>query len=389
MDELNRFYRDTWVEVNLDAIETNVKSIKNTLASNVKIMAVVKANGYGHGAFHVAKIALESGAEYLGVAILDEALALRKQGIMAPILVLGWIRPSDINVAAEHDITLTLFQKEWLVEAEHHYKSNKNVQFHLKIDTGMGRIGIRTKNEGKDVIDYLNQKPYYRLEGVYTHFATADEKNLDYFEMQYQRFLTALSWLNEWGVELSHVHCGNSATTIRFPERIFTMVRVGIAMYGLVPSKEIKDEIPFRLEEAFSFHSRVAHIKKVEANEGISYGATYKTTEDEWIATIPVGYADGWIRKHGLTGHVLINGKQAPIVGRVCMDQMMVKVCEKVNIGTKVTLIGNQGEIKISSDDIAERLDTINYEVPLMISSRVPRVILKNRKIVTINNEVY
>lgn len=389
MDELNHFYRDTWVEVNLDAIETNVKSIKNTLASNVKIMAVVKANGYGHGAFHVAKVALESGAEYLGVAILDEALALRKQGITAPILVLGWIRPCDINVAADNDITLTLFQKEWLVEADQHYTSKKNVHFHLKFDTGMGRIGIRTKVEGKDVIDYLKHHTHYCLEGVYTHFATADEKQLDYFEMQYQRFLTSLSWLDEWGVKVPHIHCGNSATTIRFPERIFTMVRVGIAMYGLTPSNEIKEDIPFQLVEAFSFHSKVAHIKKVEANEGISYGATYKTTGDEWIATIPVGYADGWIRKHGPSGYVLIEGKNAPIVGRVCMDQMMVRVCEKVKIGTKVTLIGRQGDLDISADDIANRLDTINYEVPLMISSRVPRVIMKAGKIVTINNEVY
>lgn len=389
MEELNHFYRDTWVEINLDSIRANIKSIKNTLSNNVKIMAVVKANGYGHGAFHVAQSALEAGAEYLGVAILDEALALREQGIEAPILVLGWVRPCDINIAADQQISLTVFQKDWLVEADQYYNSNNEVHFHLKFDTGMGRIGIRSKNEGKDVIDYLKQNDRYLIEGVYTHFATADEKKKDYFNMQYTRFLTVLSWLEEWKVNVSYIHCGNSATTIRFPDQVFTMARVGIAMYGLTPSQEINDEIPFPLEEAFSFHSKVVHIKKVEANEGISYGATYKTMQEEWIATIPVGYADGWIRKNGTNGYILVGGQKAPIVGRVCMDQLMVRVSERVAVGTKVTLIGAQGKLKISVDDIAARLDTINYEVPLMISSRVPRVFIKGCKILTVNNAVF
>lgn len=389
MENLNGFYRDTWVEVNLDAIEHNIKSIKNNLSGDVKIMAAVKANGYGHGAVQVAKTAIDAGASYLGVAILDEAIALRKEGITEPILVLGWVRPSDINLAVQNNLVLTVFQKEWLEEAKKHLKPNLNCLFHLKIDTGMGRIGIRTKNEGKAVIDYINENNQFTLQGVYTHFATSDEKNLDYFQMQYDRFLEMLDWLKAYGVNVPYVHCGNSAATIRFPLKMFTMTRVGISMYGLKPSSEMEDEIPFSLKEAFSLHSNIIHVKEVNSNEGISYGATYKTKEVEWIATIPIGYADGWLRQNGSSGVVLVEGERCPIVGRVCMDQLMIKLNKKVAVGTKVTLIGEQFQEMISVDEVADRLGTINYEIPCMISYRVPRVYLKNGEIITINNKVF
>ncbi len=389
MDNLNGFYRDTWVEVNLDAIEHNVKLIKNNLDNNVKIMAAVKANGYGHGAVQVAKTAIEAGADYLGVALLDEAIALRKAGIAEPILVLGWVRPTDINVACQNNIALTVFQSEWLEQASAHLNSNLHCTLHLKIDTGMGRIGIRTKNEGKAVIDYIHEHQQFSLEGVYTHFATSDESNLDYFHLQYQRFNEMLDWIEGMGVNVPYIHCGNSAATIRFPSKMFSMTRVGIAMYGLKPSKEMEEEIPFQLEEAFSLHSKIIHVKEVPSNEGISYGATYKTEGTEWIATIPIGYADGWIRHHSSRGFVLVDGERCPIVGRVCMDQMMVKLTKKVPVGTKVTLIGKQLLEMISIDEVAKQLDTINYEIPCMISYRVPRVFLKNGEIITVNNKVF
>lgn len=389
MENFNRYYRDTWVEVDLDAIEHNLKAIKENLRKNVKIIAAVKANGYGHGAVQVAKTAIKCGANYLGVAMLDEAIALRKEGIIEPILVLGWVRPSDINLAAENKIILTVFQQQWLEEAKEHLSPSLNCLFHLKIDTGMGRIGIRTKDEGKAVIDCISENTQFSLDGIYTHFATADEKNLDYFQQQYDRFLDMLEWLNDYGVNVPHIHCGNSAATIRFPEKMFTMTRVGISMYGLIPSKEIADEIPFSLKEAFSLHSKVIHVKEVNSNEGISYGATYRTKQKEWIATIPIGYADGWLRQNSLGGFVLIEGERCPIVGRVCMDQLMVKLGKKVPIGTKVTLIGHQVHEMISVDEVADRLGTINYEVPCMISYRVPRVYLKNGEIITVANKVF
>ncbi|OIJ14586.1 alanine racemase [Anaerobacillus arseniciselenatis] len=389
LENLNLFYRDTWVEIDLDAIEINVKNIKKALPEDVKVMAAVKANGYGHGAVHVAKTALDAGAHYLGVAILDEAIALRKQGINAPILVLGWVRPSDINFAAQNNIALTIFQEEWLKEAKQYLQSDLICSFHLKIDTGMGRIGIRSKNEGKAVIDCIKNDQQFVLEGVYTHFATADEKGLDYFHMQYNRFLDMLEWLKDNDVEVPYIHCGNSAATIRFPSKMFTMARVGISMYGLTPSKEIEDEIPFSLKQAFSLKSKIIHVKEISSNEGISYGATYKAEGQEWIATIPVGYADGWLRQNSNNGYVLVDGQRAPIVGRVCMDQMMVKLDKKVAIGTEATLIGKQNGEMISVDEVATRLGTINYEIPCMISYRVPRVFMKNGEIITINNEVF
>ncbi|RXJ01968.1 alanine racemase [Anaerobacillus alkaliphilus] len=386
---MNGFYRDTWVEVNLDAIEHNVKSIKKNLDHGVKLMAAVKANGYGHGAVQVAKTAIQAGADYLGVAILDEAIALRKAGITEPILVLGWVRPSDVNLACKNNIALTVFQQEWLEQANEILKPNLHCTLHLKIDTGMGRIGIRTKNEGKAVIDYINKHQKFSLEGVYTHFATSDEQNLDYFNLQYQRFLEMLDWLETLGMNIPYIHCGNSAATIRFPSKMFSMTRVGIAMYGLAPSKEMEADIPFQLEEAFSLHSKIIHVKEVSSNEGISYGATYKTEDTELIATIPIGYADGWIRQHSSKGYVLVDGERCPIVGRVCMDQMMVKLSKKVPVGTKVTLIGKQLQEMISIDEVAEQLGTINYEIPCMISYRVPRVFLNNGEIITVNNKVF
>lgn len=389
MDESNYFHRDTWVEIDLDAIEDNIKSFKRTLPKEVKIIAAVKANGYGHGAVQVAAYALKAGADCLGVAILDEALVLRRQGIKAPILVLGWVRPCDINLAAENKITLTIFQDEWLREAADYLHPHLNCVFHLKIDTGMGRVGIRSISEGKAVINCIKENSQFELEGVYTHFATADEKDLAYFQKQYDRFSEMLEWLKAEKVNVPFIHCGNSAATLRFPKKMFTMTRVGISMYGLIPSGEIEGEIPFELKEAFSFHSKIIHVKEIYPNEGISYGVTYKAKQKEWIATIPVGYGDGWIRKNSQNGFVLVEGERVPIVGRVCMDQMMVRLNKKVAVGTQATLIGEQMGEKIPVDEVAKRLETINYEITCLISPRVPRVFIKNKQIITIKNGIF
>jgi alanine racemase len=383
------FYRNTWVEVNLDHIEENIRSFKSHLSKETKIIAVVKADAYGHGAYYVAISAIRAGAEYLAVAILDEAIALRKAGVEdIPILVLGWTRPEDINLAAQYCITLTVYQKSWLVQAKTHYKSNQQIAFHVKFDTGMGRLGIRERKEAMIVIDELIQTPFFHLEGVYTHYATADEPESDYILEQMKRFEECLSWVRIKGVEPEYIHCGNSATALRFPDQVFNLVRIGISMYGLSPSPEMKSGLPFTLKEAFSFHSRLVHVKEMHQGETISYGATYKVQKDEWIGTVPVGYADGWIRKNAVQGEVLVNGKRAPIVGRICMDQFMIRLPGPVDTNTKVTLIGKQGEEAIFVDDIARNLETINYEIPCMISYRVPRVYVQKGKIVSIKNEI-
>ncbi|WP_297990903.1 alanine racemase [Anoxybacillus sp.] len=379
------FYRDTWAEIDLDAIFYNVQSMKKHVGSHVDVIAVVKANAYGHGDIQVAKTALEAGATRLAVAFLDEALALRKKGIPldVPILVLGATNPQYAPLAAKENISLTVYQSQWVEEALA-YAYEQPLMIHIKFDTGMGRLGVKTKEEIERMIALMSQQTGFVLEGVYTHFATADERKTDYFEFQYDAFMRMLKWLP---VTPPVIHCANSAAGLRYPDRVFNAVRLGISMYGLSPSQEMKTLLPYPLKEAFSLHSRLTHVKKVKQGEKISYGATYEAKTDEWIGTVPIGYADGWLRRMQHFS-VLVDGKRAPIVGRVCMDQMMIRLPYELPIGTKVTLIGEQQGDRISIDDVAAHLHTINYEVPCTISYRVPRIFLKNKSIIEVRNAV-
>ncbi|MED0701178.1 MULTISPECIES: alanine racemase [Aeribacillus] len=370
---MQNYFRDTWAEINLDHIETNIHGLKEHLPNETEIIAVVKANAYGHGDVEVAQAALSAGAAKLAVAFLDEALKLRQAGIKAPILVLGAVRPEDVTVAGENGISVTAYSAEWL-ESAGKYLGKTSVNIHLKLDTGMGRIGIRDKKELEQAISLIKGQQLFRLEGIFTHFATADEHDTAYFEQQYERFLELLQIVDTDGLI---IHCANSAATLRFPTKTFNAVRFGISMYGLAPSEFIKSTLPFPLYEAFSLHSKIVHIKKIKKGEKVSYGATYAAKEEEWIGTVPIGYADGWIRK--LTGsEVLVDGRRVPIIGRICMDQLMIKLPEKKPVGTKVTLIGSQGNDMISVDEVAKRLETINYEIPCMINWRVPRIYIRN-----------
>lgn len=380
---MDKFYRETWAEVNLDYIEANVQSLKKHLPDQTEIIAVVKANAYGHGDVEVAHAALNAGASRLAVAFLDEAISLRKKGVTAPILVMGAARPSDIGVAAQHDISLTAYSFAWLKQAGD-VETTKQVNVHVKVDTGMGRLGIREHEELAEALSYIDHHPSFHLEGIFTHFATADEKDTSYFFEQYERFQSLLRHVPKRHVL---IHCANSATSLRFPDKVFNAVRFGISMYGLTPSLEMQEELPFPLKEAFSLHSSIVHIKKVKKGEKISYGATYTANEDEWIGTIPIGYADGWIRR--LTGtEVLVDGERVPIVGRICMDQFMIRLKGEKPLGTKVTLIGSQQDQMISINEVAKRLGTINYEVPCMISWRVPRMFFKNGSIMEVRNSL-
>jgi alanine racemase len=381
----NSFYRDTWAEIDLDAIYSNVKSMKNHIGEKTQLIAVVKANAYGHGDAEVAKTALEAGAEMLAVAFLDEAVVLREAGFEVPILVMGASRPADVKIAIDQRIILTAPSLEWLTEAE------KNVQkgilsVHLKIDTGMGRLGVRTEEELLQAFNFAEEKPNVKIEGIFTHFATADELDTAYFNKQYDIFTAMAQKAADYDGVM--IHCGNSAAGLRFPEKLVHAVRLGISMYGLSPSMEIKPELPYELKEAFSLHSRLVHVKKISKGDKVSYGATYTAEEDEWIGTIPIGYADGWVRRLK-ESEVLIDGERMPIVGRICMDQCMIKLSSFKETGTKVTLIGRQKEDCISVDEVAERLDTINYEVPCTITLRVPRMFLKNKSIIEVRNSLF
>ena len=375
------FYRDTWVEVNLDAIEHNVQKMKKHIGKQVDLIAVVKANGYGHGAKQVAESALHAGASMLAVAFVDEAISLRQQGIIAPILVLGAIRAADIELAVKYNLIITCFSIDWLKEASDACKS-QDIHLHIKVDTGMGRLGVREEQELKRIFEYVDSSPQFQITGIYTHFATADEDEPSYFLTQYERFQELISAIPH---DTLLVHCANSATGLKFPSKLYNAVRLGISMYGLSPSVEMKSSLPFTLEEAFSLQTKLVHVKKVAKGTKISYGATYEAMQDEWIGTLPIGYADGWIRKLK-DSEVLIDGKRMPLIGRICMDQCMVRLPYELPVGTKVTLIGEQHREKISIDEVAKRLDTINYEIPCIITSRVPRMYFKNKENVEISN---
>ncbi|MBA4536834.1 alanine racemase [Bacillus aquiflavi] len=384
MEEQLDFHRDTWVEIDLDAIEENITMLKKFMNDETEIIAIVKANGYGHGDAQVAKTALEAGATRLAVAFMDEALSLRNNRIEAPILVLGASRPKDAHLAAKYNITLTVFQLEWLQAAQSYLHKTDKLFVHLKIDSGMGRIGIRKKEELNKIEAFLKKDNRFVLEGVFTHFATADEFDPTYLNRQLNRFL---QFVRELKAKPRCIHCSNSAATLRFPRLNFNAVRFGIAMYGLSPSQEMINELPFSLKEAFSLQTKLVHIKKVKKGDKISYGATYEAEEETWIGTLPIGYADGWIRK--LSGQeVLIDGIRVPIVGRICMDQCMIKLPNYFPVGTNVTLIGSQNKETISINEIAAKLETINYEIPCMISSRVPRIYKRDGQIIDIRNPV-
>lgn len=382
--DTNAFYRDTWAEIDLTAIKHNVSHMKDHIGQNVQLMAVVKANAYGHGDIEVARSALEAGTDLLAVAFLDEAISLRNKGIKAPILVLGAVPSEYVKVAVRYNVIMTAYSIDWLRDVINMLKGQMGqpIRFHLKIDSGMNRLGVKTIEQVNEVKKLVSEHSYLQLEGVFTHFATADEKDEAYFDRQVDTFQTLLEPLH---TDKLIVHCANSAAGLRFKDVLFNMVRFGISMYGLSPSEEIRDELPFKLEEAMSLHTKLAHVKHIQKGESVSYGATYTANQDTWIGTVPVGYADGWIRKLAGT-EVLVGGKRRKIAGRVCMDQFMVDLKKDIPAGEPVVLIGTQGEDKISVDEIAKRLETINYEVTCSVGHRVPRVYIEDGERVHVRN---
>ena len=380
--ETKNFHRDTWAEVNLDNIFENISSMKNRLRNGVSLFAVVKANAYGHGDYEVAKTALEAGADFLSVAFLDEALALRKKGILAPILVLGASRPESAALAADNGISVTVFDATWLEKAKDLLKPGQVLQVHVKVDSGMGRIGIREKGQLLKVESLLNGETCFNFQGIFTHFATADEIKTDFYEKQLASFKGMLSALIR---RPEYIHAANSAASLRFSDPESNAIRMGISMYGLSPSMEMKPILPFPLKQAISLRTKMVAVKQLTKGESVSYGATYTAEGDEWIGTLPIGYADGWIRK--LQGQeVLVDGSRVPIVGRICMDQCMVKLPRSYPVGTEVTLIGNDGDESITVDEVAAKLETINYEVTCMIGARVPRVYIKDNQFIHVRN---
>lgn len=371
-------YRGTWAEIDLQAIAHNVRQFRFHLPAETDVMAIVKADGYGHGALQVAKTALANGASFLGVAFLGEAVQLREEGIDVPILVMGYTDPEYMKIAVEKDISVTVFDWKAIVALEEASRQlGRKGRAHLKVDTGMGRIGIRAHDpELQEMIRYLEASPFLTFEGLFTHYACADEIDNPLQQEQMKLFDEVMRMLDNDKIVPQYVHASNSAAAAQFPGTSHSFVRLGISMYGLYPSSDIKGKDLLSLKQAFSLKSRITHVKKVAAGTTISYGATYVTEKEEMIATIPIGYADGYRRSLSNRGMVLIHGMRSPIVGRVCMDQMMVQVTHipDVQVGDEVVLIGRQGNEEIDIDEVAGWLDTINYEIPCMIGKRVPRI---------------
>lgn len=366
--------RPTWIEVDLDAIAHNLHLVRDLVGLDVGVMVVLKADGYGHGAVRIARTVLNHGARMLGVACLSEAVALRRASIEAPILILGYTPAWQARETVRNEIRATVFDLETIQAFSRAGRElGHKAQVHVKVDTGMGRLGLLLH----EVIPVLSQAgvlPNVEIEGLFTHFSTADESDKTYTYAQLARFRLLLCELEAKGISIPIIHAANSAALLTIPEARFNMVRLGIALYGLAPSQETS--LPPGFQPTLAFKTRVAQVKTLPPGSYVSYGNTYQTTGEERIAVIPVGYADGFRRAPAHWGQVLIHGQRAPVVGRVCMDQTMIRVNHIPNVrqGDEVVLIGRQGDAELTVDQVAEQLGTISYEVVSEILARVPRI---------------
>ena len=367
--------RPTWLEVDLEAVAHNVQQIKEFVGPSVDVLAVLKADAYGHGAVKVARTALNNGASYCGVASVNEAVRLRDAGITAPILVLGYTPAWLAKQALLHNITLTVYDADVARLYSRAAKElRRTARIHIKVDTGMGRLGL-LPDQVPAFAQALRDLPGVEVEGIFTHFSVADEESLEYTRWQLGRFRRVLADLDEQGITFQRIHCANSSATLRLPESHFGMVRVGLAMYGLRPSQHVS--LPEASRPALTWKTSIAQVKTLPPGSFVSYGNTYCTDKEETIGVIPVGYADGFRRAPTRWEAVLVRGRRAPIVGRVCMDQTMIRLdrIPDARIGDEVVLIGRQGDDEITAEEVASWLGTINYEVVSEILARVPRVV--------------
>ena len=372
---MNRYLR-CYAEISLEAIGHNIREVKKRLPEGVKLLGVVKANAYGHGAVPVASY-LENQVDYFATATIEEAVELRENGISAPILILGYVSPSQYGDLVEYDITQTIdsYAQALALEKEA-ARQNRKAKAHLAVDTGMTRIGFQVTEHDADEAAKIADLPHIELEGMFTHFSCADQEDKTYYSMQMEKYDKMTALLAERGVTIPLRHICNSAGIMEFDDHRFEMVRSGIITYGIYPSEEVKKE-RLDLIPALSWKSHVIHVKEVGPGIGVSYGATYVTEKPMTrIATVSAGYADGYPRALSNQGCVLIHGKKAPIIGRICMDQMMVDVTDipDVQVEDVVTLVGTDGDETITIEEIANPAARFDYEMLCDISSRVTRV---------------
>ncbi len=381
MVDLNQI-RSVWAEINLDNLAHNMREIRRLTDEKAMVTAVIKADGYGHGAKYIAETLKENGADRFAVALLDEALELREYGIKEPILVLGYTQPERAKELIINDIEQAVYSFEVAKAiSEEAVKLNKTAKVHIKVDTGMGRIGLRPDEEAVNMVVKISKLQNIITEGIFTHFAIADEADKDYTYKQFEKFNWIIGRLEEEGVKTNIRHCGNSATIIDLPEMHLDMVRAGIILYGLAPSPDVKlDKID--LKQVMSLKAHVSHVKEIEKDESVSYGRKFIAERKSKIASLPLGYADGYTRMLTGKAEALIKGVRVPVAGRICMDQCMIDVTgiDDVKVGDEVVLFGEQNGAFISIDELADKLGTINYEIVCMIGKRVSRVYTKEGK---------
>ncbi|MTI71501.1 MAG: alanine racemase [Firmicutes bacterium] len=382
--------RPVWAEINLDNLANNIKEVKRITKEGTLVTAVVKADGYGHGALMCAKTFLDNGADRLAVATLSEAIQLREKGIDEHLLILGYTPTEQAKEVVDYDITQTIYKYEQGKKlSDEAIKQNKDVKVHIKIDSGMSRLGFFPNEKTIDEIIKISKLPNLEIEGIFTHFARADEKNKKATNKQYERFTWVIEKLNEKEVNIPLKHVSNSATIIDINDYNLDMVRAGIMIYGLKPSDEVMYS-KVNLKPAMTLKAKIAHIKEVPENTGISYGHKYITDTLTKVGTLPIGYADGYTRLLSNKAKVGVNGQQAPILGNICMDQCMIDLTnvKDVKVGDEVILFGEGKNNSPHTDDIANILGTINYEIVCMVSKRVPRVYVKEGKIVHIKDHI-
>lgn len=385
---MKSFLRRTWAKIDLDAIEHNYNEIRNHVSANSEIMCVIKADGYGHGAVFLAREYERLGVKRFAVSNIEEAMQLREHGINSPILILGFT-PADLaRVLAENNISQAILSEEYAVElSQYAQKAGISVKIHIALDTGMSRIGFMYQNIDRDsasisAIERVCKLPSLDSEGIFTHFFVSDEADEGREDTlhQYKCFDDAIEKLKARGIEFPLRHCANSGAIIDYPNTHINMVRAGIILYGLAPSGKLADKL--NLIPAMQLKSVIAQIKTVEPNTRVSYGGTFTTSRPTKIATVPIGYADGYTRALGNRARMIVNGKYAPIIGRVCMDQLMLDITDidNVSTGDELTVIGTDGDCCVSAEEIAGLTNTINYEIICIIGKRVPRVYFKNGK---------
>lgn len=399
----------SWAEVDLDNVAHNVKLLRKQLRRDVEIMGVVKADAYGHGIKSTVPVLIANGVTRLAVSMLDEALELRENNVKIPILVLSYTDPRRAKEIAKGQITQTVYSME-LAKALSNagYELGTDVRIHIKVDTGMGRVGFVAGFDAIKCIEEISKMRNIIIEGIYTHFSTADEEDKAYTEMQFEKFMSICKELGRIGINIPIRHVCNSAATIRFPHMHLDMIRPGILLYGMSPSKYC-DAVESGFKPAMSLKTNVILVKEVEQDQPISYGRTFTTERQSVIATIPIGYADGYSRTLSNKAKVLINGELLPIVGTICMDTCMVDVTEAeirqntekdeakikqkndkkkfhTNVNDEVVLFGSQKGKQISVDEIASIMQTINYEVTCLIGKRIPRAYIQDGKIKEIQN---